>query len=141
MDLRNLITLKEMLQTEDDFGNTLNYFFDLMEHDEIMDGGKRIKDDTFLKQMIKEIGRRLLGKTVIPVNFLLIGVPEYRFYHGGFMIEGRMGNIFYFRDIDMGMMALTSPGLKPPTHIMRFSITRIDGHSPFFTQHINRSWH
>jgi hypothetical protein len=141
MDLRKIAVLKEKLLTAEDFGEPLNYFFDLMDDDEFLGYGDRVKKDDFLKQLVKELGRNLLGKTVVPSRFLLIKMRGIEFYHGGFMIENRMGNIFYFRDVDTGMMALTGPNLSPPTHIMRFSITVLKSKGPMAMQESNRTWH
>jgi hypothetical protein len=63
------------------------------------------------------------------------------FYHGGFMIENRLGTIFYFKDIDMGIFALTAPFFQPPTTLTRFSISVIKSKKDLFTQNINRTWH
>jgi len=141
MDLRKIAKLKEMLLTAEDFCDPLSYFFDLMEDDEILGAGEEWKKDDFLKQLIKEVGKGLLGKTVVPSRFLLIKMKGIEFYHGGFMIENRLGNIFYFKDVDTGMMALTGPNLAPPTHIMRFSVTVLRGKGPYSTQKSNRTWH
>jgi len=139
MDWQKLQTLKEQLLTAEDFGEPLNYFFDLMEEPQWQRCGKPVKGET-LKEFIKMIGRMLLHKTVVPVNYLLIEVAEFRFYHGGFMLDGRMGTIFYFKDIDTGLMALTAPGCQPPTEIMRFSITTLKSKQPPATQRSNRTW-
>ncbi len=141
MDLRKIAILKEKLLTAEDFGDALNYFFDLMEDKEFIDYGEVVKKDDFLKRLVKEVGQKLLGKTVVPSKFLLIKMKGIEFYHAPFMIETRMGNIFYFRDVDTGMMALTGPNLSPPTHIMRFSITVLKDKGAIATQQSNRTWH
>jgi hypothetical protein len=141
MDLRKIAVLKEKLLTAEDFGEPLNYFFDLMEDDEFLDYGDVVKKDDFLKQLVKQLAQKLLGKTVVPSKFLLVKMKGIEFYHAPFMIESRMGNIFYFRDVDTGMMALTGPNISPPTHIMRFSITILKSKGPVAMQESNRTWH
>ncbi len=143
MKWQQLAELKEKLITAEDFAEPLNFFFDLMEDDEFLAHGDRVKKDDFLKSLVKEVGKTLLGKTVVPSRFLLIKMKGVEFYHGGFMIENRMGNIFYFKDVDTGMMALTGPNFAPPTQIMRFSITILKGKGAvgMGMQESNRTWH
>ncbi|MGH9843385.1 MAG: hypothetical protein ACREEM_32000 [Blastocatellia bacterium] len=141
MDLRKIAKLKEMLLTAEDFGDPFNYFFDLMDDDEFLDSGDVVKKDDFLKQLVKQLAQKLLGKTVVPSKFLLIKMKGIEFYHAPFMIENRMGNVFYFKDVDAGMMGLTGPNLSPPTHILRFSITVLKGKGPYSMQESNRKWH
>jgi hypothetical protein len=141
MDLRKIAKLKEMLLTAEDFGEPFNYFFDLMDDDEFMNAGDRVKKDDALKSLVKHIAQTLLGKTVVPSKFLLIKMRGVEFYHAPFMIENRIGNIFYFRDVDTGMMALTGPNLEPPTHLMRFTMSLVQEKSPLPSQRSNRRWH
>jgi hypothetical protein len=141
MDLRKIAKLKEMVLTAKDFGEPFNYFFDLMEDDEFINHGDVVKKDEFLKLLVKQVAQKLLGKTVVPSKFLLIKMRGIEFYHAPFMIENRVGNIFYFKDVDTGMMGLTGPNVTPPTHIMRFSITVLRGKGDYSMQESNRTWH
>ncbi len=101
--ITKLKTLKKMLQTEEDFQSTFNYFFDHFSQDNLfIDSSKKTKHP-FLKQVLKTLGKQIFNTDVMITHLMILKFPKAQFYHGTCFMQGRMTAFFFFEDIDMGM--------------------------------------
>lgn len=124
--VENLRTLKEMVQTEEDFGKTFDYFFDHLAGDrEFAAAGKKTKHNV-LKQLMGGVGRRLFGENAKVSSMFVVRLRRERFYHGSCLLDGQIAGFFLFEDIDKGMAGVTM-SLSGGMHYVRFSTTRIPG--------------
>jgi hypothetical protein len=124
--IERLSTLKEMVQTEGDFGKTFDYFFDHLAADpEFTAVGKKTKH-TVLKQLMDSLGRRLFGEDAKVSSMIVVRLRRERFYHGSCLLDGRLAAFFLFEDIDRGMAGVTM-SLAGGMHYVRFSAARIPG--------------
>ncbi len=93
--------LKEMLQTEEDFGAIAQKFMDLTESQKFLEMGKFKKNkllETVVNKALTDIGMpEMLG---IRITF----VRKFNFYHGSFITEAMPGVIIYFEDIQVGFI-------------------------------------
>jgi hypothetical protein len=130
MDLSLLTTLKDKIAGATDFTDVWNYFFDHFGEDrEFIDAGERT-EHPFLTALIAQIGEELFGRKVAVVDVLLINVPSHSFYHGGFMIGGRVGNVLYFDDVQTGLLAVLMSSASNETKFVRFSGRRMPRPGP-----------
>lgn len=121
-----LETLKQMLVCEDDFQGTFIYFYDhLAVDDDFFDICKPTKKP-FLKKILKSVGERIFDDTGQVTNLFLVRPRKLPFVHGSCYIHGRMANLFYFEDIDMGMLALYSSPSSDVIHFIRITSTSIN---------------
>ncbi len=122
LDLSLLATLKDKLTTASNFSDPLTYFFDHFgDSPEFIALGDRA-DDPFLEAVIDQVGQQLFrGKAARVDNLLLTRLPEHGFIHGGFTLNGRLGNLFYFEDVRLGLMAVVMSVAPSDTKIMRFT--------------------
>lgn len=96
--------LRERIIKEKDFGKLLNFFFDhLGEDPEFIARGKPARHEV-LELAIERAVKEMIGKHAKIRQLLLVFVPEYRFYHGSFVVDGNIGTVFYFDDIQIGLM-------------------------------------
>ena len=125
MDLSLLETLKEKLADATDFTDVWNYFFDHFGEDlEFIDAGDRAAHP-FLTAIIAQIGIELFGRKVRVEDLLLTHLPDHAFYHGGFTIGGRLGNIIYFDDVQTGLLAVIMSPATNETKFVRFTGRRM----------------
>ncbi|MDM8516218.1 hypothetical protein QUF76_08480 [Desulfobacterales bacterium HSG16] len=121
---KELTMLKDKLISCEDFSEIHNMFFDLLaENHDFLRLSKKAKHPV-LKQAAAAIGKKLLQKEVEISLFMLLKYKKYNFYHGTCFIDGHIAGIFFFQDIDMGMMSLS---VNPPyTSFMRFTSIIVD---------------
>ncbi|MCS6859692.1 MAG: hypothetical protein NZT92_05160 [Abditibacteriales bacterium] len=120
-----LETLKKKLVTADDFMDVLRYFFDHFgENPDFIALGKPTRSET-LEAVLQYTGSRMLGKPVKVHNLLLIRLPEHGFIHGGFTADGKMGNVFYFEDIQMGLMSVVTSVVSGETKMARITLQAV----------------
>lgn len=133
-DIKKLETLKEKLINCKDFREAFNYFFDLTENKQFIDMGRQVKYPA-LKQVLEKVGQQTIGNSnAKPTRFLIIRMKKNYFYHGAYFLDNRMVNYFYFKDIDMGMIAVASPTAINEVLFARFSITRLLSDLSAFTE-------
>lgn len=119
-----LSALQEKLLTGENFSETYDFFFDhLGENNEFMHMSKKTKHPA-IKKIIGAIGEQLFNKKVTVSHFLLLKFPKTGFYHGACFIDGKMGGIIFFEEIDMGMLSVVKD--YPETSFVRFSALRME---------------
>jgi hypothetical protein len=73
----------------------------------------------FLEAAIPQICHRMFGRKMRVRDLLIISIPEYQFFHAPFLVEGRIGGVIYFPEINMGLMAVSAE--SPPTAEVKYS--------------------
>jgi len=120
---KEVLELKEKVQTGTNFSEIYNFFFDYLgESDEFNDICKKAKHPV-LKQFLAHLGERVFQKKVTIIHFMLLKFPKQKFYHGSFFMEGKIGGIIFFEDIDMGIFSVVNN--YPETSFIRFSALRL----------------
>ncbi len=115
-----LAELEEMLQAEEDFNAIFQKFMSLVDSPKFMGLGKQKKNklmETVVKKVLDELGLDFLG---IRVTY----IRKFRFYHGSFITTGLPGAIFYYEDIKMGLITV-STDYKGQTSYFRFTGTEV----------------
>lgn len=118
---KHLDELKRRLMVEENFNGTFGYFFDhLGENPDFLKLGKRAKNPD-LKKIVQVIGKSVLDKEVIVTKVLLKFLQKQRFYHGGCQINERAAILFFFREINMGMVAMLHSTIDFNMSFVRFT--------------------
>ena len=128
MDLDRLHELKNMIVSATSFGDLWDYFFDHFgDKPEFMDLGGPT-EHPMLEAVVERLGREIYkdARAVVVTKPILVKLEDYQFIHGSFVIQGRMGVLIFFEDIDMGLMSLTAASKDTPTLMMRFSTYQVD---------------
>ncbi len=118
--------LKVLLQESDDFSEIFDYFFErLADREDFLRMCKRAKNP-MLKQILKEAGKSALQDEVKMTKFLLLKFPKYPFFHGAFFLNGQMGSLIFFKDINMGLMSISMLPQSIETKFARFRSVAVD---------------
>ena len=121
MDLSLLDKLKEKLTHGKDFGAAWEYFMDNFgEKPEFLNMGVRARND-LVEQILSQIAVQLFAKETPARELTLIHLPEKSFYHGGVILGSKVGNLFYFDDIQVGLLAVVWSFAPSETKLIRFS--------------------
>jgi hypothetical protein len=121
MDLSRLATLKEKLLKAKRFEEVTTYFFDHFGDDPAFMGLGEATSDGFLEAVLEQVAAQLFGRRVPVGGLRLLRLPEHGFIHGGFHVEGKLGNLIYFEDVRRGLIAIPWSLSPPETKYARFS--------------------
>lgn len=100
--------LKKILQTKDEFQETMNYFFDVLVLDQqFPDAGQITATTNKMKKIIEVTGQKLFRKKKVQIHTLhSIEIKEHKMIHGFVALETMHGAYFYFDKIG-GMVSLS----------------------------------
>lgn len=116
-----LESLKHKLRREKDFFQTMHYFYDQFgENEAFMDLGKRTRHPQF-EAILQQAANSLMGGPATVRMPFLIYLPEHHFIHGACLVNGRMGNFFFFEDIFSGLLAVVMSDETAETKIARIT--------------------
>ena len=121
MDLQLLATLKEKRGSTTNFSEVQTYFLDHFgDHPAFIELGEPTTDE-FLEQVLAEVVGQLFHMTVTVNDARLVRLPDHKFVHGGFMVQGKVGTLIYFEDVCKGLISVAWSLSPPETKFMRFS--------------------
>ena len=130
MDLSRLEELKRLTLEATDFGVVLEYFFDHFgDHFEFSQIGERTREP-ILETIIQQTGNQVFGKVVNVSHVLLTRLPDHGFVHGGFMLDGNLGTLFFFDEVDTGLMVISMSASGNDTRLIRFRGHRVSMPDP-----------
>ena len=121
MDLKKLDELKKQMQHGKDFKKVWEYFLDHFGEDsEFTELGAPQKNKP-LEFLITQVAASMFGKKVKLENVLFVHLPEHGFVHGACSIEGKMSNLIYFEDVQVGILCVVYSFRTSETRFARFS--------------------
>jgi hypothetical protein len=119
MEIERLQELKQKLVTEADLSNIWLFYMDnFADHSEFTELGKPA-GHKYLDAIINKTCQQIFGKAIKITDFFLIYIAKYRFFHGPFQIQGRIGGVIYFEDLKIGLLAVSAD--SPPTDMVKYS--------------------
>lgn len=119
MKIERLQELKEKLTSEKDFSNIWNFYMDrFADHPEFTDLGNPAKNK-YLDTVVRKTCQEMFGNKIKITNSLLIKIAKYKFFHGPFQVDGRIGGVIYFEDINIGLLAVSVD--YPATDMVKYS--------------------
>jgi hypothetical protein len=99
--------LKQKLTDESDLSEIWSYYMDhFADHPKFTNMGSRVTNE-YLDAVTLSICQHLFGAAVTIENALTICIPQQRFYHGPFMVGGRIGGIIYDENTKTGLLAVS----------------------------------
>jgi hypothetical protein len=99
--------LKQKLTDEADLSEIWSYYMDhFADHPKFTRMGSRVADP-YLDAVKLSICQHLFGATTIG-DALTICIAQQRFYHGPFMVGGRIGGIIYDENTKTGLLAVSA---------------------------------
>ena len=119
MEIERLQELKHKLASEKDFSKIWNFYMDnFADHAEFTDLGEPT-NNKYLHTVIPKTCQQMFGNKIKITNFLLIKIAKYKFFHGPFQVDRRIGGVIYFKDINIGLLAVSAD--FPPTDMVKYS--------------------
>jgi len=127
---RRIKTLKLKMATETDFDQIYSYFFTYLgENKNFLKMGQPA-DNELLSQVLVQIAQAVTHTENIQLTQLMVyHLSNHDFWHGACLFNGYLATMFYFEDIDAGMLAIVGALKIGQTEIIRFSIERL--HQPY----------
>jgi hypothetical protein len=122
MNLKYLAKLKEKLIAADDFATVMDYFMtEFGDHEEFMRKGNCVRNQV-LEAILCEIGKEVFpaAAAVVLKHVRFVEIPAHHFTHGGLLVNDCMSTMFYFADVQMGMLAVAM-SMTGPAKFVRFS--------------------
>ena len=92
----DLAKLKELLQTADNFGDIVKYFFDHLGDDPTFIKLSKPAKYPLVRKTLEHVAASLFKQEVTVTNLLLLKLSKSQFYHGACFIQGRPVNIQQF---------------------------------------------
>ena len=122
-NLHLLESLKRKLRQEQNFSRTMHYFYDHFgENDAFLQLGKQTRHPQF-EAILQQAVNSLMGRPIKIWMPFLVHLPEQHFLHGACVVDGHMGNFFFFEDVFSGLLAVIMSNQTGET-----KFTRITGH-------------
>ncbi len=119
MKIDQLQELKQKLTNEKDLSKIWLFYMDnFADHPEFTDLGQPAHNQ-YLDAVVYKTCQQIFGKTIKITNSLLIYIAEHQFFHGPFQAGGRIGGVIYFKDIKIGLLAVSEK--FPPTDAVKYS--------------------
>lgn len=108
MQLYRLKQLKQKLLRDKDLSKIWLFYMDeFADHPEFIEVGEP-KPDPFLEAVVPQICQQMFGKKVPIQDLLLIYIPEFKFFHAPFLVDGRTGGLIYFEESKTGLLAVAT---------------------------------
>jgi hypothetical protein len=119
MKIDRLPELKQKLTNERDLSQIWSFYMDhFADHPKFANLGEPAHNE-YLDTVIHKTCQLMFGKTAKITNSLLIYISKYQLFHGPFQAGGRIGGVIYFKDIKIGLLAVSAD--YPPTDVVKYS--------------------
>lgn len=102
--------LREKLQHPTDYELAISYFLEEFAGDEAFVLGSQTIEAPHLLAVVAHVAGKTLGKRIELGPSRVLYLPQFRFYHGNALVEGRVALFVYFEEFDTGVMILMQFG-------------------------------
>lgn len=126
MDLAKLETLKQLLVEAREFMPVWDYFMTHFgEQRDFMELGEPARSP-LLEELVRQAAREIVDPSATIGTLMLVRLPEQRFIHGAVTVQGKFGNIFYFEDVGVGLLAVVMT-MDGDNRLIRFTAQTAPG--------------
>ncbi len=110
--MMNIQILKQRLISDDEFAETFNSFYDLIEFNKVVAENSTPIENEQLRDLVDITAKRMArNPNLIFVDFRIMDVPNTPFQHGmAISRENQMFAFFFFHDINKGMLSMAKRG-------------------------------
>ena len=129
MEWQRLETLKEKLQTDDDFQAVWQYFFDHLAGEQAfincgVNATPALLD--LISPTIERAVSHIVNQPVTVVESSVSEIPGHHFFHGPMITSAGICLLMYFDDVQAGMMSFTRGLNTGLMHYGRFTTLAVD---------------
>lgn len=108
MDTGKLESLRAQLLTSDDFKAVMDQFHRDLAADPAFFRAGASTEPGLLGEVLAECTRRVFGRSARIVHLMLFRLRDHPFVHGLLVAPGGLGNVIYFEDQQVGLVAVAS---------------------------------
>ncbi|UQA62253.1 hypothetical protein [Polyangium aurulentum] len=120
-------TLKAQLVESTTFQKVMDYFFENFGTDPTFLGmGEPVRNDR-VGLALSEVAGQLLGRPAAIITAQLVSLPEHRMTHGLLTLHNGIGVVFFFDDLEKGLLALSDVNDRDSTIYVRFLVHDLTG--------------
>jgi hypothetical protein len=121
MDLSRLQELKTKLLHDKDLFPVWGFFLDHFgENPEFIELGEPDQDQ-FLESVVARATSQMFPRDGMVYTLRLVRLADEQFIHGGVNVDGRVGGVFFFEDVHVGLVAVSDHYPSDETKMARFS--------------------
>lgn len=127
MTLYDCNELKKQLVETKDFAGFHDYFLtNFVEKGRFMDMGRALSRPRghFLTSALGEAYLRATDLEGTIISSRLVELPEFGLIHGAVTVNGKLGSVVYFEDLEMGMFTVVENMRTGETKYVRFTAHR-----------------
>jgi len=129
-----IVALKDQIQAATEFNKPWHYFFDhLGENPEFLRIGIETQSP-FLEAALAEIGKSVFKAEASVSNLLMLEIEGQDFIHGGCLLQGRLTNFLFYKDINVGLVSVLMSLQTSEYLFIRFSGAEIKKGQSFVLQ-------
>jgi hypothetical protein len=118
--------LKQAIQAESELPKISDVFWDEVAREPWFAGAGHPAENPRLRMITERVGWHVLGEAHRATSTMLIHVSEHAFWHGCCVLDGKLGQVLYFEDIDRGLLTIAGDIGSGKTHFVRFSNVEIE---------------
>ncbi|WP_375476034.1 hypothetical protein [uncultured Nostoc sp.] len=108
MKIDRLQEFKQKLTNDADLSCIWLFYMDhFADRPEFTDLGEPAYNE-YLDAVLQKTCQQMFGRVIKITDFFSIYIAPYRFFHGAFQVEGRIGGVIYFEDIKIGLLAVSA---------------------------------
>jgi hypothetical protein len=113
--------LKQAMQTERELPRISDVFWDEVAREPWFVNAGHPAENTRLRIITERVGSHILGGPYRATSTMLIHISEHAFWHGCCVLAGKLAQVLYFEDIDLGLLTIAGNIDSGTTHFVRFS--------------------
>lgn len=126
----DLRLLKNMLKNSGDFTAVKDQFFDRVSQNPECRGNDAPEALPFFLKVVTSAFQRVFNARVKIAQLVIKHVSKYKFYHGVCYANGMPLALFYFEDIELGMIITLTPREDDRASMIRFTAIEANADGP-----------
>lgn len=124
--LSDISELKLILQTATALGEVSDMFWNQVAGEPGFTSAGRPADNPRLKLMVERATSQVLERSQRVGQTMFIHIREHGFWHGCCLVDGKLCQVFYFEDIDSGLLTLAAGLQSERTRFVRFTAVELE---------------
>lgn len=127
METREILRLKELLQTATDLSEPSAFFWEKLSRNASFMAAGRIATNPRLQTIVERAVSHVLGGEQSAEMLIMLFLPEQKLWHGSCAFGSMVAQLIYFEDIDQGLLTIVDLQRGGMTYYVRVSVIEVEG--------------